>query len=403
MRILFISGWYPYPPDNGARIRVFNLIKHLAAQNEITLFSFSSSPEPVSQERLYAMSPYCRSIAAVPYKEFEPGRLRALLALLSTRPRSIVDTYSPEMAALVKQAIPDTAFDVVVASTLRAAPYVLSIEGIPRVFEEIEVAVLHEKFAYAPNLAARIRYGLMWWKQSRYIGRLLFQFDGCTVVSEQERDLVLGIVPNYHPLTVVPNGVDLQANTGDFGAPKPDTLIYSGALTYSANFDAMEFFMRDIFPQVKAQRSNAHLRITGGYDGTLVERLPLGDGAELTGYLDDIRPAVAQSWACVVPLRVGGGTRLKILEAMALGTPVISTSKGAEGLEVAHEKNVLIADNPNDFAQAVLRVLKDKTLRVKLSANGRRLVEERYSWEMCTSQLEQLLCQVVEQTHNTNG
>lgn len=403
MRLLFISGWYPYPPDNGARIRVFNLIKHLAAQNEITLLSFSSSPEPVSQERLDAMSPYCRSIAAVPYKEFEPGRLRALLALLSTRPRSIVDTYSPEMAALVKQAIPDTAFDVVAASTLRAAPYVLSIKGIPRVFEDIEVAVLHEKFAYAPNLAARIRYGLMWWKQSRYIGRLLFQFGGCTVVSERERDLVLGIVPNYHPLTVVPNGVDLEANTGDFGAPKPDTLIYSGALTYSANFDAMEFFLRDIFPQVKAQRSNAHLRITGGYDGTLVERLPLGNGAELTGYLDDIRPAVAQSWACVVPLRVGGGTRLKILEAMALGTPVISTSKGAEGLEVSHEKNVLIADNPNDFAQAVLRVLKDKTLRTKLSANGRRLVEERYSWEMCTSQLEQLLCQVVEQTHNTNG
>jgi len=134
-----------------------------------------------------------------------------------------------------------------------------------------------------------------------------------------------------------------------------------------------------------------------------VERLPLGSGAELTGYLDDIRPAVAQSWACVVPLRVGGGTRLKILEAMALGTPVISTSKGAEGLDVTHEENVLIADSPNDFAQAVLRVLEDKTLRTKLSANGRRLVEERYSWKMCASQLEQLLHQVVEKARNANG
>jgi len=403
MRILFISGWYPYPPDNGARIRVFNLIKHLAARNEITLLSFSSSPGPVSQERLDAMSPYCRSIAAVPYKEFEPGRLGALLALLSTRPRSVVDTYSPEMAALVTQAIPDAAFDVVMVSTLRAAPYVLSIKGIPRVFEEVEVAVLHEKFAHAPNLAARIRYGLMWWKQSHYMGRLLLQFDGGTVVSEQERGLVLGIAPSYHPLAVVSNGVDLEANTGDFGAPKLDTLIYSGALTYSANFDAMAFFLRDIFPQVKARRPNAHLRITGGYNGTPVERLPLGSGAELTGYLDDIRPAVAQSWACVVPLRVGGGTRLKILEAMALGAPVISTSKGAEGLDVTHEENVLIADSPNDFAQAVLRVLEDKTLRTKLSANGRRLVEERYSWKMCASQLEQLLHQVVEKARNANG
>jgi glycosyltransferase involved in cell wall biosynthesis len=211
------------------------------------------------------------------------------------------------------------------------------------------------------------------------------------------------LMPGYDALAVVTNGVDLKANTGDFGTSKPDTLIYPGALTYVANFDAMEFFLQDILPLVKAQRPNVRLRITGGYDGVPVERLPLGNGAELTGYLDDIRPAVAQSWTCVVPLRVGGGTRLKILEALALGTPVISTSKGAEGLEVTHEENILIADDPESFARAVLRLLGDEALRTKLSVNGRRLVEERYSWEICARQLDQLLDQVVEQAYNSNG
>ena len=131
--------------------------------------------------------------------------------------------------------------------------------------------------------------------------------------------------------------------------------------------------------------------------------MPLGNGAELTGYLNDIRPAVAQSWACVVPLRVGGGTRLKILEAMALGTPVVSTSKGAEGLAVTHGENILIADDPGDFAQAVVCLLGDESLRAKLSANGRRLVEERYSWKTCAHRLEQLLYQVIEQRRNSDG
>ena len=402
MRILFLSGWYPYPPDNGARIRIFNLIKHLAARHEVTLLSFSSSPEPVSQERLGAMGPYCRSVTAVPYQQFEPHSLRALLGLFSTRPRAVVDTYSPEMAVLAKKVSGRETFDVVVASTQRAAPYALLVD-LPRVFEEVELTVLHDKFARAENLVSKIRYGLMWWKQARYMGRLLPQFDGCTVVSERERDLVMRVMPEYDSLAVVPNGVDLEVNTGDFGTPKPDTLIYPGALTYSANFDAMEFFLGDIFPLVKAQRPNARLRITGRYDGVPVERLPLGNGAELTGYLNDIRPAVAQSWACVVPLRVGGGTRLKILEAMALGTPVVSTSKGAEGLAVTHGENILIADDPGDFAQAVVCLLGDESLRAKLSANGRRLVEERYSWKTCAHRLEQLLYQVIEQRRNSDG
>jgi glycosyltransferase involved in cell wall biosynthesis len=194
---------------------------------------------------------------------------------------------------------------------------------------------------------------------------------------------------------VVPNGVDLDRYKGDFSAPEPGTLVFPGALTYSANFDAMAFFLHQIFPLVKARQPEVVLRITGRTNGVPLHGLPLNESVILTGYLDDMRPTVAQSWACVVPLRVGGGTRLKILEAMALGTPVVSTSKGAEGLEVTPGEDILIANEPTEFADTVLRLLDDPARRAKLAANGQRLVRERYGWDQIGKKLDQLLHQVV--------
>jgi glycosyltransferase involved in cell wall biosynthesis len=394
MRILFISGWFPYPPDNGSRIRVFNLIKQLSRRHEIDLFSFAQGP--VSEERLAKIESYCRSTHVVQYREFSPNRPKALLGFFCPRPRAIIDTYSREMQTLVEEVSADRSFDVVVASQMRSAPYALVLKQWPRVFEEIELMVAREQFVRQHNIISQARYGLTWWKLSSFMARLLREFEGGTVVSEQERDLVMSIVPGYGSLAIVPNGVDLDSYTGDFGMPKPDTLIYSGALTYSANLDAMDFFLNDIFPQLKAKRPDVILRITGRSDGVPVDRLPLGNGAELTGYLDDIRPAITQSWICVVPLRTGGGTRLKVLEAMALGTPVVSTSKGAEGLDVTPGEDILIADEPSEFADLVVHLLGDQALRARLAASGRRLVEERYSWKMCAQKLEQLLYKAVQ-------
>lgn len=395
MRLLFISGWFPYPPDNGSRIRIFNLLKQLSRHHEIDLLSFAQGP--VSQERLDKMKSYCRSVRTVPYQEFSPRGLKALLGFFSPRPRSVIDTYSQEMQALVAGAVADNAFDVVVASQMRAVPYALPLKQLPRVFEEIELAVLHEQFVRQDDIVSRMRYRLTWWKLSSFIKQLLREFAGCTVVSERERDLVLKIMPGYDSLAIVPNGVDLDTYSGDLGKPQPDTLIYSGALSFSANYDAMMYFLKDIFPQIKARRPGASLKITGRNDGVPLEHLPLDHGVQLTGYLDDVRPAIAQSWICVVPLLVGGGTRLKVLEAMALGTPVVATSKGAEGLEISPGQDILIADEPTEFAEAVVRLLGDPDLRAKLAANGRRLVEQRYSWQTCAQELEQLLYRVVGQ------
>ena len=394
MKILFLSAWFPYPADNGSRIRVFNLVKALSRRHEVTLVSFTR--EPMTDGRLAEMRAYCNEVYAVAYREFNPTRLKALTGFLSPRPRYLVDSYSAEMETLVGRVSRDMTFDVVIASQMGVALYALALDRVPRVFEEVELGVFHEEFVAQDNLFLKARYGLTWWKLSRFLARLLPQFEACTVVSEPERELIAETVPGYTALHVVPNGVDLEANSGDFGAPEPDTLIYTGALTYHANFDAMDLFLCEIFPLVKAERPHVRLRITGGYDGVPVERLPLGDGVELTGYLSDIRPAVSRSWACVVPLRVGGGTRLKILEAMALGTPVVSTTKGADGLGVKPGENILIADTPEAFARAILRLLDAPDLRTRLAAQGRRLVESTYGWESIGQRLDDLVREVVD-------
>jgi glycosyltransferase involved in cell wall biosynthesis len=229
-------------------------------------------------------------------------------------------------------------------------------------------------------MKARVRHGLTWLKMRSYVRRLLQDFDGCTVVSRQEHARVRQVAPDYHNVEIIPNGIDLAGYHGDHGVPEPDTIVYAGSLTYSANFDAVRYFLEEIYPLIQRARPSVKFSVTGKLDGVPVDSLPRYDGVTFTGYLNDVRPAVARSWVSVVPLRQGGGTRLKILESLALRTPVVSTTKGAEGLDLVDGRDLLIADAPADFAAAVLRMLDDSALRERLRTNGRREVAAKYDW-----------------------
>ncbi len=315
MHILFLSRWFPYPPDNGSKIRVWNLLKSLASRHEIDLISFAT--EAVRQEQLTAMREYCQSVQVVPYRSFHPTRLKAMLGFFSPLPRSVIDTHNAEMQGLVEQAAQTCRPDLVIASEVDMAPYAMAAPGISKIFEEVELTVLYEQFVRQHQVIKKLRYGLTWWKTSHYVTGLLKGFDGCTVVSEQERKRILDILPGYGPIEIVPNGVDTISCRISGLAPEADTLIYSGALTYSANLDAVAFFLQEVLPLIRAQRPNVRLWVTGKIEGVPVDRLPNKEHVVFTGYLDDIRPAVARAWVSLVPLRIGGGTRLKILESLA--------------------------------------------------------------------------------------
>jgi glycosyltransferase involved in cell wall biosynthesis len=394
MRILFLSAWFPHPATNGSQLRIAQLLRQLAPRHEVHLLSFSDAP--ATPDVPAAMTSLCRSLEIVPQPLFDPRRVRARLGFLSRRPRWLVDTHSPEMAARIAAAVAaPPGFDVIVASQTSMAAYAPWFGSVPALFEEVELAPWSGQFRHAPSLVTRVRFGLTWTKHRRYLASLLPRFRACTVVSEEERRLLTEAAPAYRPVEVIPNCVDLVSYADVRETPIPDTLIYTGSFRYLANHDAMQWFISEILPRVRAVRPGVELRITGDAGGRSV---PPGAGVRHCGHVDDIRPLVAQSWISLAPIRVGGGTRMKILEAMALGTPVVATRKGAEGLGVTPGEHLLVADDAAAFADHLLRLLGDPALRRRLAAAGRALVADRYDWRRVGPDFEALVERVASGT-----
>lgn len=398
MKLLWIARWFPWPANNGARLRAWHLLRLLSQRHTIHLISFAD--QPVSEADLDKVRSICASVTVVPWRTFSGRSWRARLGFFSSRPRSVVDTWSPAMVEAVAQAAAAYKPDVVVASEIDCAPYALGVPGAVRVLEELQIGIVAGAVQKAGSRLARRRARLTLWKSSRYVHGLLAQMDGYTVASEADRRQVAALTGSRTAVAVVPNGVDLPAPDFQAPAPRPHTLIYSGALTFEANRDAVAWFLHEIFPLVLQRVPTARLFVTGSTTGVDLSALGNTANVTFTGYLADaaeLRRAVAGSWLSVVPLRHGAGTRLKILEALALGTPVVSTTKGAEGLELTNGRELLIADSPAAFADAVVRVLGDAGLRATLSAQGRATVSARYPWEQAAGVLEAFLLELLRE------
>lgn len=377
MRILFLSRWFPHPADNGSKIRIFNLLKALRTEHEVALIAYATGD--VAPASIATMQQICSTVDVTPYRGFRPNSLRARLALFSPTPRSLIDTFNPALLTRVEQMAAAWQPEVVIASQIDMIPYALAVKPARRVLEELELAVPYDAHRHTHRAAERLRKGLTWWKLAQYLRRTLPAFELVTVVSAHERDLVKQVCPDGPPVQIVPNGADWQAMQRVQAAPVPGTLIYNGALSYYANYDAVQYFLSEIFPLILRRAPATRLLITGSTQGVAIDRLPQHPNVEFTGYLDDVWPAVAGSWVAVVPLRLGGGTRLKVIEALALGTPVVSTPKGVEGLDLRPDVDVAVADDPQTFAAKTLALLQDADLRAHRAEQGRRTAA-RHDW-----------------------
>jgi glycosyltransferase involved in cell wall biosynthesis len=288
------------------------------------------------------------------------------------------------MSRLVTKVSQGTPFDAVVASHEMMANYALEIcPGGARILETHNSLIrwMHERYQNARRPSERVRTWVSWRKHRRYEAALFRRFHLVTVVSSADLDTTVAAVADGETrVEVVPNGVDCSFNRPGLAQPQPNSLVYNGSLTYSANRDAMAYFLDTIYPLVRRTVPDVTLTITGSTAGVDLSALPLDGSVRLSGRVPDIRPQVAKATVCVVPLREGGGTRLKILEAMALGTPVVSTTKGAEGLNVVNREHLLIADDPERFAQYTVEIMRNPEWRQHLACNARKLVEQEYEW-----------------------
>jgi glycosyltransferase involved in cell wall biosynthesis len=246
-------------------------------------------------------------------------------------------------------------------------------------------------------------YGMQHRRMLRYEGNTLARFDGVLAVSDADRDTFARIYPGAirHPAHVVPTGVDTDYFTASASAPASREIVFTGSMDWLPNEDAMLFFCRDVLPLIRAEEPAVRLSIVGRAPTPAVKQLADHANVRVTGRVDDVRPYMRDAAVYIVPLRIGGGTRLKIFEAMAMGKAVVSTTIGAEGLPVTNGEHVLLADEPTTFARAVVNLLRDIDRRRQLEAAARTLVVEKYDWSAVAGALEDALVRMAGRTRGS--
>ena len=349
MKLLLVSSWFPFPPDNGSKVRAFNLISKLAERHAVTLLSFGRDDEAEFGRPLKEI---CSEVRTVPGKSFNPQAPFPLRELFSELPRSSAQTYSSTMQGLVDAAVPH--HDAAVALELSAALYLAKHSSLPRVFDEAEAGVLRDQYYSQPPGLRRVRQGLTWWKFSHFLRQMTSSFERTTVVSGIELGYLREMSCDLSRIRVVSNGVERDA-LGRRNAPRPGRLIYPGAVTFSANLDAVRYFVDDIFPLVRASRGDASFIVTGATGdvdlGSFTHRGPVA----FTGRVNDVSHLIGQSSVCVVPLRIGGGTRYQDPAGNGPGHTSRDHHERSRGAGSNTRNDILIGDTPSTFAAQVLR------------------------------------------------
>lgn len=382
MNLLFLALEPPYPPNDGGRIRTFNILKEVARQHKITLVTFA---DPVRDgERLEPLREFCSEVLAV-HRPTPPQRnlIDKLRDLRARYPVALAEYASIEMQAALKRLADSGRFEVAHVDQIYLAQYADDLAPLPAVLTHHNVEAIGQRRALQSRCD---RYSPRWWaawleyrRWRRFELATSRRFDALAVVSPQEAVYFKTHVTDVS-IFIVPNGVDTSYFQPMHQPTNETTLLYTGRMDYLPNVDAMLWFCQEILPLIRGKQPQATLTIVGRDPVPEVQALANLPGVIVTGTVTDVRPYFTQAAVYITPLRLGAGTRLKVLEAMAMGIPVVSTRLGCEGLEVSSGEDIVIADEAECFAAEVVRLLGDTTAQTVLSGRARQTVEQRYDW-----------------------
>jgi glycosyltransferase involved in cell wall biosynthesis len=405
LKILYVSPLPPMsPPRFGAQARVHGLITNLARRHDVTAISLIDRGFDVEECRR-AMTAYCRDVVLVPNPHGLDGVAKRALQLRSlASPRSFEHHHFavPALQETLDRVQRGTRFDVVnlefpYHAYLRLRQSPPGTPSPPLVLDAHEIAYdVVRQVAHGDVGVSRRLYARLNWRKLRGDECAAFRAaDGICACSAADQARVLAHVPTART-AVIPNAADVDFYQPRSSDPSSDgrTVVFFGLLSTLQNIEGVRFFVQEIWPLVAARRSDARVKIIGARPPQAVRELA-GPRVEITGFVDDLRPHLASAAVLVVPLRLGGGTRLKIVEGMAMGRPIVSTTLGAEGIEAVNERDILIADEPSSFAAAVVRLLDDPALAARIGSSARRLAVERYSWAAAARKLEQFFADVI--------
>jgi glycosyltransferase involved in cell wall biosynthesis len=394
MRFLFLSPRQCWPPLSGAKLREYYFARALGQHADLTHVHFT---EPGAAPLTLADLPFCREVIPIPKpRAYTPWKI--VRGLTGRWPLPVLNYTSSEMSAALTRAVRSEHFDLVHLDSIHMAasvePVAEAMGATPRVvynWHNIESEVMR-RYRASEHSPFRRLYSAITARQLAQLERsILNSAFGHVVCSDRERDRLLEIAPEAR-IAVVPNGVDTAyfENTATLAAP-PTRIVFVGLMNYHANVEAAVSFARDVWPRLCSRLPGVTLTIVGASPAPAVLALRGGPGIEVTGTVPDVRPYYREALAAIVPLRTGGGTRLKILEAMAAGVPVVSTPLGAEGLDVTPGENIILADpdDPDSWAREMASLAESQPIRRQLTESARQLIRARYDWTM----LGESLCQ----------
>lgn len=394
MRILWLSSLMPWPLDNGMKVRVYNLLAPLSRRHEITLAGFTDREEG-DPDATGPLGDLCRAVYAVPAPQ--PGDERA--GCRPEWPASVQAAYTDRFRDLVERERAREALDVVIVEHLAMAVYAPPGTATARVLSEIDVESL--RYRSASRGRGSLRERLWRFRQFRRLVRFEKQqvraFDLCVTVSEKDRETLARWAPHTR-VEHVPIGQDLTRFR-----PAPDRqawaqapLTFCGALNYRPNADAVRYLAGEILPLVRRQVPEARLRVVGRQPPPdLLDGLP-SEGIELTGKVDDVVPYFQQAGVFLAPVRIGGGSKVKIIQAMACGLPVVTTPHGASGVDVTPGRDLLVADDAARFAEQVVALLRDREHAARIGAAARLCAERSYDLERIADRYEAMVRETVD-------
>jgi sugar transferase (PEP-CTERM/EpsH1 system associated) len=398
MRILFLQKRILFPTDTGGTIRTLNVLRHLARWHAVT---YLCSLQPGQDGPLSEMRKLGVRLETIPWRETPRGSLRFYVELgmnlFSRFPFTVNKDYDPRLRQRANELLKAESFDLVICDFVQMARNAIGLPAPAKILFEhnVEAQIFRRHARTDSSRLRRLYMRHQWHKMRRFEARAGRQFDAVIAVSQRDRQIFESEYGWDH-VQVIDTAVDVDYFKPNGAVEKRDRVVFVGSMDWLPNQDGVEHFVNRIWPEIRRQRPTATFQIVGRNPSPAVRRLERTPGVGVVGAVPDVRPYLAEAAVVVVPLLVGGGTRIKIFEAMAMEKAVVSTSLGAEGLDVTPGEHIALADTPSEFAGTVCELLENADHRARLAANGRRLVAANYSAVTIARQFDDICRQTVE-------
>ncbi len=397
MKILYVCHRFPYPPKRGGKIRPFNMIKYLQSRHEVTVASLARSPSEAEEGK--GIAPYCSAYETSVVSE--PIQALRMVARLPTQtPSSLGFFYSGELDRRITARLRRDKYDLIFVHCSSVAQYVEHVHDVPKIldFGDMDSQKWLEYAHYKP-LPLNAGYWLEGKKLQREERRLARRFDLCTTTTRAEWETLesygAGVATDWFP-----NGVDSDYFSPSSDAYDPNTISFVGRMDYFPNQECMFQFCSGIWPALRQRRPALKLTIVGADPSPAVQRLGKLPGVTVTGSVPDVRPYVRKSALMVAPLNIARGTQNKILEAMAMGVPVVSSSVAAGGVDAVSGEHFLVATSTQEYVSAILRILEDPRERARLASAGRARMLSHHAWPASMRKLDEIIARCLSLARN---